>query len=62
MLGTGLENLSLAMMGWQEWLIIAVVVVVIFGVGRIPQVGDALGKGIRNFKKSVTGEDEKKGT
>ena len=55
-----LPLMSLAIMGWQEWLLIALVVIVIFGAGRLPQVGDALGKGIRNFKKSVTGEDEKK--
>lgn len=40
-------------LGTQELLIILVLVMVIFGAGKIPQVGEALGKGIRNFKKGV---------
>jgi sec-independent protein translocase protein TatA len=42
-----------------ELLIILLVLVLIFGASKIPQLGDALGKGIRNFKKSSTHEDEK---
>ncbi len=41
-----------------EVLIILVVLVLVFGANKIPQLGDALGKGIRNFKKSTEGEDE----
>ncbi|MBD1400131.1 twin-arginine translocase TatA/TatE family subunit [Pelovirga terrestris] len=41
-------------LGTQELLIILVLVMVIFGAGKLPQVGSALGKGIRNFKKGVT--------
>ena len=40
-------------LGTQELLIILVLVMVIFGAGKLPQVGEALGKGIRNFKKGV---------
>ncbi len=43
--------------GW-EWIIILVIVVIIFGVGRLPEIGGALGKGIRDFKKGVQGGDE----
>jgi sec-independent protein translocase protein TatA len=39
--------------GIQELLIILVIVLIIFGVGKLPEIGSALGKGIRNFKKSV---------
>lgn len=39
-------------LGFGEILIVLVVIVLIFGANRIPQLGDALGKGIRNFKKS----------
>ncbi|GAB4307953.1 MAG: hypothetical protein Kow0090_22490 [Myxococcota bacterium] len=53
-------SFKMAMIGWQEWLLILLVIVIIFGVGRIPQVGEAMGKGIRNFKKALSGEDEKK--
>jgi len=42
-----------------EVLIILVVLVLVFGANKIPQLGDALGKGIRNFKKASSHEDEK---
>ncbi len=41
-----------------ELLIILVVLLLVFGANKIPQLGDALGKGIRNFKKASEGEDE----
>jgi sec-independent protein translocase protein TatA len=37
--------------GW-EWIIILVIVIIIFGVGKLPQVGGALGKSIREFRES----------
>jgi sec-independent protein translocase protein TatA len=46
-------------LGTQELIIILVLVLVIFGAGKLPQVGGALGKGIRNFKKGMIEEDEK---
>jgi sec-independent protein translocase protein TatA len=45
-------------LGTQELIIILVLVLVIFGAGKLPQVGGALGKGIRNFKKGIKEEDE----
>lgn len=45
-------------LGTQELLIILVLVMVIFGAGKLPQVGEALGKGIRNFKKGVNEAEE----
>jgi sec-independent protein translocase protein TatA len=44
--------------GW-EWIIILVIVVIIFGVGRLPEIGGALGKSIRDFKKGMQTEEEK---
>lgn len=41
-----------------EILIILVVLVLVFGAAKIPQLGDALGKGIRNFRKSQREEDD----
>jgi sec-independent protein translocase protein TatA len=41
--------------GWPEALIILTVVVIVFGVGKLPQVGGALGKGIREFRKGKAG-------
>jgi sec-independent protein translocase protein TatA len=46
--------------GMGELVVVFLIVLVIFGAGKLPQIGDALGKGIRNFKSSVTGEEEKK--
>jgi len=46
------------MPGPPELILILLIVVVVFGAGRIPQIGDALGKGIRNFKKAFSGKDE----
>ena len=44
------------------WEIVAIVAVVliIFGVGRLPQALGALGKGVRNFRRASTGEDTEK--
>ena len=39
--------------GLPELLIILVIILIIFGVGKLPEIGSAIGKGIRNFKKSV---------
>lgn len=44
-------------LGTQELLIIMVLVMIVFGAGKLPQVGSALGKGILNFKKGIN-EDE----
>jgi sec-independent protein translocase protein TatA len=48
-----------AMFGTTEILVIAGVVVLIFGANKLPQLGDGLGKAIRGFQKAVTGGDEK---
>ncbi len=54
--------MRIAGLGLTELLIILLVVLLIFGASRLPGVGSALGKGIRSFKSSVTGEDEKSAT
>jgi len=43
--------------GLPQIMILLVLVLVIFGAGRLPEIGSAFGKGIRNFKKSVEGKD-----
>lgn len=50
--------LAILGLGPLEWVVLFVVILVIFGVGKIPQIGTGLGKGIRNFRKSVKGEDD----
>ena len=44
--------------GWPEALVILVVVLVIFGAGKLPQIGGALGRSIREFRKAKEGLDE----
>lgn len=45
-------------LGWMELVIILVIVLILFGAGKLPEIGTSLGKGIKNFKKSTRGEDE----
>jgi sec-independent protein translocase protein TatA len=45
-------------LGTQELLIILVLVMIIFGAGKLPQVGSSLGKGLRNFKKGINDAEE----
>ncbi|SHJ07885.1 sec-independent protein translocase protein TatA [Malonomonas rubra DSM 5091] len=45
-------------LGTQELLIILVLVMIVFGAGKLPQVGSSLGKGLRNFKKGMNDADE----
>ncbi|MDA3902940.1 MAG: twin-arginine translocase TatA/TatE family subunit [Desulfuromusa sp.] len=45
-------------LGTQELLIILVLVMIVFGAGKLPQVGGALGKGLRNFKKGADEANE----
>ena len=44
--------------GWMELLLILIIVLIIFGAGKIPQLGEGLGKAIKGFKKSVHEADE----
>jgi sec-independent protein translocase protein TatA len=46
--------------GPLEIILILVIVLIIFGVGRLSEVGTGLGKGIRNFKKAMSGQDDEK--
>lgn len=45
-------------LGVPELVLILLVVVIIFGVGKLPEVGGALGKSIRGFQKGLKGEEE----
>ena len=49
-------------LGVGEIVLIVVILVVLFGASRIPELGKGIGEGIRNFKKGMKGgdEDEKK--
>ena len=43
--------------GW-EWIVVLLIVILVFGVGRIGKLGEDLGKGIRSFRKGLSGEGE----
>lgn len=40
--------------GLPELIIILVIILIIFGAGKLPQIGEALGKSIKNFKKATS--------
>jgi sec-independent protein translocase protein TatA len=44
--------------GMPELIVILVIVMVIFGAGKLPEIGSALGKSIKNFKRASEGKDE----
>lgn len=44
--------------GWPEILIVLVIVVILFGIGRIGKLGTELGSGIRGFRDELTGNHE----
>jgi sec-independent protein translocase protein TatA len=44
--------------GWQEMLIILLVLLLLFGARRLPEMGRSLGRGMREFKDAVTGKDD----
>jgi sec-independent protein translocase protein TatA len=43
---------------WPEIVIILVIVLIIFGVGKLPQIGGAIGKSIKEFRKAKTEPDD----
>ncbi len=43
--------------GWQELLFLGMIVMLLFGATKLPAIGRGLGEGIREFKKSIKGED-----
>jgi len=49
-------------LGMPELLVILVIIVIIFGAGKLPEIGSGIGKGIKNFKKATHEdiEEEKK--
>jgi sec-independent protein translocase protein TatA len=56
------EMVSLIMfgLGLPELIVILVIVIMIFGAGKLPEIGGAIGKGIKSFKKASQEPDEKK--
>jgi len=47
-------------LGMPELIVILVIIVIIFGAGKLPEIGSGIGKGIKNFKKATKDEEAKK--
>ncbi|MFI5395716.1 MAG: twin-arginine translocase TatA/TatE family subunit [Candidatus Binatia bacterium] len=45
-------------MGIGELLVILVIILIIFGAGKLPEIGEGVGRGIRNFRKAIKAPDE----
>ena len=52
--------MRLGPLGIWEILAILVVILLIFGARRLPEIGSSMGKGIRTFKSALMGEDDKR--
>ncbi|MFT3864835.1 MAG: twin-arginine translocase TatA/TatE family subunit [Solirubrobacterales bacterium] len=48
--------------GPLEIIVVLIIALIVFGPKRLPELGNSLGKGIREFKDSVTGENKDDGT
>ncbi len=46
-------------LGMPELVVILVIIVIIFGAGKLPEIGSGIGKGIKNFKDATKKEDTK---
>ena len=49
-------------LGTTELIIILIIVILLFGVGRIGKIAGELGKGVRDFQKGIKGEEKTEGT
>lgn len=47
-------------LGMPELIVILVIIVIIFGAGKLPEIGSGIGKGIKNFKKATREEEDNK--
>ena len=45
-------------LGITELLIILVIILIMFGAGKLPEIGEGVGRGIRNFRKAIKAPDE----
>jgi sec-independent protein translocase protein TatA len=45
-------------LGIGELVVILIIVLIVFGAGKLPEIGEGMGRGIRNFRKAVKTPDE----
>ncbi len=48
--------------GMPELIVVLVIIMIIFGAGKLPEIGSGIGKGIRNFKNAVSGDESESKT
>ena len=53
-----LSSIAMGPLGWQEMILILVVLLLLFGAKRLPEMGRSLGRGMREFKDAVTGNEK----
>ena len=46
-------------LGWPEILLIALVVILLFGARKLPEIGRGLGEGIKSFRSAMRGDDDR---
>ena len=49
----------LGSLGWQELVIVLIIVIIIFGAGKLPEIGGAVGKSIKEFRVQAQDDEEK---
>jgi sec-independent protein translocase protein TatA len=52
------EDPVLSNIGWPELIVVLLIVLVVFGAGRLPQIGEGIGKAIRNLKRGLKTDDD----
>ena len=55
----GVGEATMGTPGPMELVIILLVALLIFGPGKLPQIGEGLGKGIQGFRRAISGKDKK---
>lgn len=45
-------------LGMPELIVIMVIILIIFGAGKLPEIGSGIGQGIKNFRRATSGELE----
>ena len=46
--------------GWWQWVIVLVIVLLLFGRGKIPELMGDVAKGVKNFRKGLSDDDDQK--